>query len=221
MIVGIEGRPGSGKSYFAVDRMVEALRSGRRIVTNMNNVYYRRIAWDLSGRNLKGAKEILSRITVISTKNFLSEFAKLNLKNTDIILDEVMLDFFSRDWAKMPKSTIFFLTQHRKYRCDFYYITQSIERMDNVLKSLTQYYIRLRNTANWKMGPFRVPAVMCATWFQEDLKTIHSVDYRRPSKKIYGYYDTYALFENEAVEGVGQFSNVFDVSTNHIALPSV
>lgn len=216
MIVGVEGRSGAGKSFWAVKRICESLAAGRRIVTNMENVYFRRMVSDLCRHDKKKRKEMLDRIVVIPTRKFLVEFPKVNIKNADVILDEVMLDFFSRDWAKMPKSTVFFLTQHRKYRCDFYYITQSIERVDSVLKSLTQYYIRLRNSSNWKLGPFKVPSVMVATWFQEDQKTIHQIEYTRPNTRLFGYYDTYALFENDAVpdEFGSRYSNVTEISYN-------
>jgi len=203
MIVGIEGKPGSGKSYYATLKIIEDLKNGKKIYTNMENILIRSLAWHIEKTTEgKVRKEtVLDNFRILKTKDLRRfwEIPKRQLVNSTIILDEVMLDFFSRDWQKTGKDLIFFFTQHRKYRVDLYYITQSISKVDGVLREMTQYYIRLRNTNHFKMWFVKVPERFVATWFYEDQETIVKREYFKPENNVYRFYDSWSVFQNDVI----------------------
>jgi len=203
MIVGIEGKPGSGKSYYATLKIINDLKAGKKIYTNMENIQIRSLAWFIE-KETKGVvkkEKVLDNFRVLKTKDLRRfwEIPKHQLVNSTIILDEVMLDFFSRDWQKTGKDLIFFFTQHRKYKVDLYYITQAISKVDGVLREMTQYYIRLRNTNHFKMWFMKVPERFVATWFYEDQETIVKREYFKPETNVYRFYDSWAIFQNDVI----------------------
>lgn len=203
MIVGVEGKPGAGKSFFATKTILAALKEGKKVFTNMDNILVRSYAWKVEKETLgKVTKEqVLDNFRVLRTQD-LKHFHKIpkkELMNSTIVLDEVMLDFFARDWQKTGKDLIFFFTQHRKYRCDFWYLTQSISKVDGVLREMTQYFVRMRNTEFFKLMFIKLPKRFVATWFYEDNETIVKTEVLKPTNEIFSYYDSWRIFENTVV----------------------
>lgn len=203
MIVGVEGKPGAGKSFYATKTILAALKEGRKVYTNMDNINVRRWAWVVEKETAGKVKKetVLDNFRVLKTADLklFHRIPKRELMNSLIILDEVMLDFFSRDWQKTGKDLIFFFTQHRKYRCDFWYLTQSIAKVDGVLREMTQYFIRMRSTEFFKLLFIRLPKRFIATWFYEDNETVVKTEVLKPDVKIFGYYDSYHVFENTVI----------------------
>ena len=203
MIVGLEGKPGSGKSFYATKLILEALEQDKKVITNMENFSVRSYAWHLE-KKTKGKisrYKTLENFKILRTKDLKRfwEIPKRDLMNSLIMLDEVMLDFFSRDWQKTGKELIFFFTQHRKYRTDLYYITQAISKVDGVLREMTQYYIRLRNTIHYRTWLFPIPKGFVVTWFYEDQETILKREWLRPDMDVFKYYDSWAVFKNDVI----------------------
>ena len=194
MITGIEGLPGSGKSYLAVELIWKEMLKGRMVVTNMKNLFLRRMAYLVEKKRGIPKEQVLRNVRIIETKD-VSRFHKLGIRNCTIVLDEVLLDFFSRDWAKQPKENIHFFTQHRKYRIDFIYITQSIARIDATLRDMTAEFIKMRNCANWRFMGAHLPNFFLASHFAEDGKTRLRREYVFPSRMVYGFYDSWAFFD--------------------------
>jgi len=203
MIVGVEGKPGAGKSYFATKTILEALKEGKKVFTNMDNICIRSYAWKVE-KETKGKvtkESVLSNFRLLKTADLrlFHKIPKRELMNSTIVLDEVMLDFFVRDWQKTGKDLIFFFTQHRKYRCDFWYLTQAISKVDGVLREMTQYYVRMRNTEYFKLLFIRLPKRFVATWFYEDNETKVKTEILVPSNEVFKYYDSWKVFENAVV----------------------
>jgi len=95
MIELVTGSPGSGKSYFAVRRILEGLRSGRRVVTNIELNLDAVGAW-LRARGI-GSDQLEKQLLIVDgDPAVLREFWKLGRAGTIYVLDEVSYIFDAR-----------------------------------------------------------------------------------------------------------------------------
>lgn len=172
----ISGKPGGGKTLYAVNRIFEQLRdTNRQIVTN--------IVLDLDklqeycdSKDLKVF--VADRVTILDeeqTKFFYLYRGRGVVvpcdPNPDVMpafqtilpdapgvayfLDELHIFFNSREWAKTGKKAIFYLSQHRKLSDIVFCITQSINNVDKQFRSLAQDFQYIRNQRVEKFGMFR------------------------------------------------------------------
>lgn len=199
MITCIEGCPGSGKSYAMTEMMVESLRKGRKVLTNARSFQIRRVAYDLE---LKGVRNRHETVKLFSTCN-IKDIPNINwdsVRETDIYLDEVMVVWLSREWKKFPTNLIRFLSQHRKLKSNLIYVTQSADLVDSALRALTGNYVRVRNLSHFHI-PFlkflRFPQWFLQLYTGENPKIKLGWDVTIPSKRIYGYFDSWALVIDE------------------------
>jgi hypothetical protein len=193
MIIGIEGRPGSGKSYLALEQIYDSLSRGKVVYTNMRNIFIHKVAWAIHRATGRPRDEILSRFRILETWE-IERVWKEKIENCEIFLDEVMTCWLSRDWSKMDRGLIEWFSQHRKYRVNFTYIAQSIDRVDGTLRDMTQEFISIRNFAYYRLGPFRLPQVFLAVHYAEDRRLSLKREWIIPLKRFYEYYDSWALF---------------------------
>lgn len=201
MIVGVEGRPGSGKSYLFTRMIYHALYSGRQVYTNISSFSINKAAWRIHHAIGIARERVKTHFHVLSGSD-IQRIHTLGLENCDIYLDEVMIAWLSRDWAKMDRGLITWFSQHRKFRVSFYYIAQSIDRVDSTLRDMTQEYIIMRNTANWKFSILRLPEMLLAIHFAEDRKSILKRRFYTVQKFYTSMYDSWALFNYEVSEAV-------------------
>ena len=196
MIIGIEGRPGSGKSYLALEQIYQCLSRGKVVYTNMHNIFIHKVAWSIHRATGRPRKDILSRFRPIETWE-IERVWKEKISNCEIFLDEVMTCWLSRDWSKMDRGLIEWFSQHRKYRVNFTYIAQSIDRVDGTLRDMTQEFITIKNFAYYRIGPFRLPQIFLAVHYTEDRKLSLKREWIIPLRKFYNFYDSWALFQNK------------------------
>lgn len=207
MITGIGGLPGSGKSYLALEHIYDSLYKGKVVYTNMRNISIHKMAWSLHRSTGIARARFLDRIRFIDTWE-MGEIWKKNVINCEVVLDEVMVAWLGRDWAKMDRNIINWFSQHRKMRVNFTYIAQSLDKVDSTLKSMTQRFIYMRNTAFWKFSIFRLPQMFLAIHFAEDNKNILKREWIIPIKKFYNFYDSWAIFPSKKPAEEG--SNIID-----------
>lgn len=201
MITGIEGRPGSGKSYYLLTEIIRSLKSGRKVITNVYGIAWRQLCLHLCGRDLAAARSMESRVKVIRAEEFISgAYKSVDLRNGDIFLDEIMLLMFSRNWKQIDQGFILWLSQHRKFRCNLTYITQSFDRLDKTILEMTQNYYTVRNMAAWT-SVVPLPKFFIILKRGEDRKDVMERNYLRPTKALYRFYDTYARFDSESPPG--------------------
>lgn len=193
MIIGIEGRPGSGKSYLALEQIYDSLARGKVVYTNMRNIFIHKVAWAIYRATGRPRADILSRFRILETWE-IERVWKEKIENCEIFLDEVMTCWLSRDWSKMDRRLIEWFSQHRKYRVNFTYIAQSIDRVDGTLRDMTQEFISVRNFAYYRLGPFHLPQVFLAVHYAEDRKLSLKREWIIPLKRFYKYYDSWAMF---------------------------
>lgn len=147
MLEFVEGKVGSGKSYWSVRRMVAMMAAKRYIVTNI----------DLKE---EGIMRVLRDKWGIKYKSlpykFLTDDDMLNVYDhvpygggkesvSYVVLDEAQNFYNARDWSKLPKQLTRWLSQSRKFGADLVIITQHANNVDTQFRRQGEYFYKLRN----------------------------------------------------------------------------
>lgn len=119
-VVGATGLPGSGKSYFLVEKALEAQERGIPV-------------WSNAGFDVKGTRTI----------NSFRDFVEIQGPAV-VVFDELPLFFNARKWQTFPDGMLYKLTQIRKDRVELYYSTIHERMVDAVLRMLTFEWVRCR-----------------------------------------------------------------------------
>jgi len=198
MINLVTGAPGSGKSYYAVRVICEAVMAGKPVATNidLNPGWERRIAsqnplnrlWPPRRRRVE---ERLRRLVFVSAD--LDELFAVRVPGTKegrwvLVLDECHNWMNARTWnadetGKRDQASaiaarlrvVRFFTQHRKVGADVYAITQDAANIDRQVRTLFEHHIKLKALHNFKFCGVRVvPCKMfLAIWqWNDGAKTI-------------------------------------------------
>lgn len=189
----ISGKPGGGKSLYAVKLIVEELVYGSRtVITNLPlklpelNTYLQREhpskSIDLLNRVilLDDDKETGRFWTVrpggVRIKCLTAEewkdgekpsYSAVNDNGVFFVIDEIHNFFNSRAWMETGRDVLFYLSQHRKLGDTVLCVTQHIGNVDKQFRSVTQDYTYLRNLTKERMGLFRLPAVFIRKTYNE------------------------------------------------------
>jgi len=158
-VVGIVGRMGSGKSYMAVRMAYRKLKRGANVVTNFTmNLDGRELVngYAAQGRKNKWiARELTCQTAFFGGDPFpvgrvkvlrgmtgewrmfrgWDQFAEL--ENAVVIIDEAHLYAPSNKSMVFPDVARFKMSQARKFLLDVYWITQHENRVNSILKDLT------------------------------------------------------------------------------------
>jgi hypothetical protein len=176
------GKPGGGKSYFAVHQICEELKSGkgRHIVTNVALNLPELAEW--CHNNIKEEVNLAERIRILDdeeTGEFwlyephhkfegrrslkfgrrvmeVPDFTGRGLPGCLYVIDEVHNYFGARDWQATGSDCTYFLSQHRKMLCDVILITQHPDQTDKALRRLAQEYMVVRNLSREPVFGFRI-----------------------------------------------------------------
>jgi Zonular occludens toxin (Zot) len=176
------GKPGGGKSYFAVHQICEELKSGkgRYIVTNVALNLPELAEW--CHKNVKDEVNLAERIRILDdeetgefwlyephhkfenrrTLKFgrrtmeVPDFTGRGMPGTLYVIDEVHNYFGARDWQATGSDCTYFLSQHRKMLCDVVLITQHPDQTDKALRRLAQEYMVIRNLSREPVFGFRI-----------------------------------------------------------------
>lgn len=170
MIVFFVGTPGSGKTYEAVKKIVDNLKGGRTVCTNIDgmddprNQEYIKALIDLDDFTFKHRFHFLSNKDVaqfwktrtvsktICLPNDQTETIEqqelICPKGSLIVLDEVHKHFNARSWqSKENNEMADWASTHRHDGYDLVLITQDIEKVEKQVRSLTEwcYFFRKVN----------------------------------------------------------------------------
>ncbi|WPD22852.1 MAG: zonular occludens toxin domain-containing protein [Candidatus Electrothrix scaldis] len=139
MIIAFTGTPGSGKTYDAVRKIIENLKMGRVVFTNID------------GMNEPECLEMIKMVTGLNDhglacklfffeKEQIEEFWNHVVPGCLIVIDEVQNVFNSRDWQS-KKNVAFnaWASVHRHHGYDVVLITQSIMRIDTAVRALVEW----------------------------------------------------------------------------------
>ena len=149
MIIAYVGTPGSGKSYEAVKKMLENLKLGRTVFTNIDG---------LDGDKQREHIKLKSGLNDIQLDEQLNHLDNEQIKEfwvyadkkpgSLVIVDEVHKLFSNRDWASSSnKDFTEWASTHRHGGFDVLLITQDIDKVDKHARSLIEwcYFFRKIN----------------------------------------------------------------------------
>jgi hypothetical protein len=190
----ISGKPGGGKSMYAVRLLVQELRSTERdIVTNLP-LKLGELAMYLE-REYGETFNLGERVELL-TENDIGQFwlhrgrgrrlearceRELRGRKLSVVdytaaaewggvfyaIDEVHIAFNSRKWMETGEDCIYYLSQHRKLGDDVLCITQHVNNVDKQFRSMAQDYTYLRNMSKERVGIFRsFPLFQRSTYLQ-------------------------------------------------------
>jgi hypothetical protein len=200
MIEVFEGRLGGGKSYSAVVRMVDVLRRGGVVCTNVEVVWDAIKAYIASNWGLVVEDDQLIKLD----EKQIGLFHHHTPSGTPdmpvlVVIDEAHLIFNARDYSttdKLYRETLTFLTQSRKVATDVIFISQSALNIDKQFARLVQYIWRFRDLSKWKIPglgityPFQQILV---AQFDYDGHTMLNRQFIRKDPRIFALYLTNSL----------------------------
>lgn len=137
------GRPGTGKTFYAVNDVIKKLNQGYLVYSNIHinwNGYQEKETW---------LKNFLIKIKLKkSYKNFPSSNLRywkrledlFNLEDGIIFIDEAHVYINSRRWKNMPEEMERKLAQHRKDGLHILGTVQNVNRLDVIFRELIDYW---------------------------------------------------------------------------------
>lgn len=144
MIIVFEGTPGSGKTYEAVKKVMDNLRLGRVVYTNIRGMD--------EGDHVESIKtytglddyELGSKLKYLNDEQC-KDFWKHIEHGSLIVLDEAQRFFSNREWqSDQNKQFAQWAAVHRHYGFDVVLITQNIEKVDSAVRTLTEWTYRFK-----------------------------------------------------------------------------
>jgi len=190
----ISGRPGGGKSYYAVKLLLrELFETERPIVTNLPLRLDNILKYCLA--HSRDDIDVYSRIQVLPDED-VPDFWRFRGNGIDPLptctnaqykagerpafdlvkpggvcyfLDEVHDFLNSRNWMKTGDGCLFYISKHRHLGDDVFWITQAIKNVDSQFRSVTQDFTYCRNYAKEKYRGFTKGKYFTATTYLEPL----------------------------------------------------
>lgn len=162
MIHAICGKTGGGKSYLALNLIINELRTYKDscILTNLSVV-----PGELADylHNKYGETFDLSqrlRLLTDETSGVFWEHRKDGVRNF-ILIDEFHMFYSARRWMKTGEAALAYFSQHRKFGDEVFWISQHPDQVEKQARNLTSDWTFVRNGMNEKMMQwFRPPACM-------------------------------------------------------------
>lgn len=158
MIHAICGKTGGGKSYLALRLIVEELRSSADsvVLTNLS-VFPDKLAEFLHNRygdSYRAGQRIIL-LTEDQTARFWAH-RRDGVRNL-VVIDELHMYFNARLWAKTGYDALAYLSQHRKFGDEVWWISQHPDQVEKQFRSLTSDWTYTRNGAHEKLLQFFRP----------------------------------------------------------------
>ena len=139
MIICVAGTPGAGKSYDIVKKILDNIRLGRTVYTNVDGFddpevrHYQQLYMGLDDWDFQSH-------CIFLNKEKAQVFWRHCKPGSLIVIDEIHRFFNSRDWMK-PENREFvdWASTHRHEGYDLIMITQALEKVDKQARSLVEW----------------------------------------------------------------------------------
>ena len=143
MIIGFAGTPGSGKTYEAVKKILDNLRMGRVVYTNIDGMFdpeCQEMIKVVCGLSDLAMMRLLRPIVSPDEKDPILNFWMHIEPGCLVVLDEIHKWFSNREWQKEENKQFgYWASTHRHNGFDVVLITQSMERVDAAVRSLLEW----------------------------------------------------------------------------------
>lgn len=176
MIEGVVGYPGTGKTYYALNRAKKEMKKGRAVYANFDIV---------------GAKRI-TPVTMFDIE-----------PGAFVILDEAQNWFGSRNWKDFGNSYMEFFSQTRKKEFGLLWISQDVSSVDKTIRDRTHL---IHSMDCWlkallgRPGFFVVKTYYGARNVHKD-KFLASTSYIRFKQEVADSYDTHEIIGSRLQDG--------------------
>lgn len=224
MIYFYSGTPGSGKSYHVAEDIRKALLKGELVISNfpvnldflppdkrnrfifvdnnelLNNAYLRRI----------DKKRITEYSYIDGLVSLSQQFFDRNSKGQIIerqaliVLDEAQIIFNPREWNRNDRlSWIEFFRLHRHLGYDIIVCSQDDVAIDKQIRGIFQTEVVHKNLRNYNTVSWLLSFIFGGNFFIRIYRNyaqrirkdaVLKKEFRKPSKKIFDFYDTTMLF---------------------------
>lgn len=146
MITCYQGTPGSGKSYDAVVKIINNLRLGRVVYSNIDGLDDEKCRHHI--QLITGLDDYQMQIQLIYLSPVDAEKCfEVAKKGSLIVLDEAHKIINCRDWnSTVNRSFSDFASTHRHFGYDVLLLTQDIEKLDKAVRSLVEWVYHYRKT---------------------------------------------------------------------------
>jgi len=206
MILCYQGSPGSGKTYDAVNRVIENLKRGRVVYTNIDGLddsLNREVIKVLT--NLDDFE--LSKRLVYLTSDQICCFWKHVKSGSMIVIDEIHKWFNSRDWqSQKNREFADWASTHRHQGYDVIMVTQNIQKVDSQVRSVVEFtyeYRKLNMFGSWVNNRYICYAFMGGEATGKPMgKNTKSYD-----KKIFSAYKSYVAGDRKEL-GIQNHFNI-------------
>ncbi len=205
MITCYTGTPGGGKSYAAVLLMIDMLKKGRTIYTNMDGLDDEscRVALSLvSGVD----REVLESRLFHMTREKTLHFWDIAPPGSVIIIDEVHKLWSSRSYASEPNKVMAeWCSTHRHQGYDAVLITQALDKLDGHVRSLIEWTHRCRKVnflGNWVKRSYYE-----YVYSEDDERNCLSRKRKSYDPVVFKCYKSYAAKDIKE-KGIGKATNI-------------
>lgn len=175
MVIGFVGLPREGKTYLMVKRILERKQKEKDVSINANFA-----------------------IVVDDFNRYRRLSDVYDVRNGIIAVDEINLVCPSRWWKDFPPELGYYWSQSGKFGLDFYWTSQSIQRVDTYIRELTNYVWKIDKVfQGLTIGKFHMPALCRARCYvPEELgkvkaKCLETMWYKIVPD-VYEHFDTHA-----------------------------
>lgn len=236
----ISGKPGGGKSLYAVRLIVEELLAGHRVI--ITNVPLKLDALHSYVQEQAGDRvvDVIGRVWILDeeqTSQFwtfrpggvriprltqarwqageVPSYKAVNDSGVMYVIDEVHNFFGSRQWAETGRDVLFYLSQHRKLGDTVICITQAVGNVDKQFRSVTQDFTYIRNLSKERIGAFRLPGIFLrSTYPSPPTETAVPMERGRFTLDVRGIAACY-----DSAAGVGIHGRMADMGERKKGLP--
>jgi len=195
MIILHDGVPGSGKTYSAVRKILDALRNGRIVYTNIDGLDDP-LCREAIAAHLGQSRDWLDNHLIHLTSDQVSCFWLIVEKGSLIVIDEVQKYFNAKKWASQQNQDFAaWADEHRHDGFDLIMMTPRLTKVDSGVRATTElrYHYRKVNM----FGNMVKKSYLVYTFNSDDVKPM-----TRPHKFTYDpdIFPCYKSYKGDATE---------------------